>query len=151
MLARLFVATFCLLAALAAATPTWSEKALDPREPQIRTSEERAFIFGQMQLFLEAIAGLQDDLAKGDMAGVVAHAAPRGATEFAKVTKPAGLSEKETAAWKQFARATRLGFDAIAAKAGAGAGKDEILGQIGATMQACVACHQTYRIVVKDE
>jgi cytochrome c556 len=143
-------AALSLLASLAAA-PARPENALDPREPAIRTSEERTFIFGQMRLFLETIAALQDDLAQGDMAKVSADAARRGAKEFSKALKPPGLLEKETDAWKQLGRSMRLGFDEIADKAKAGASREDILATIAATMQNCVACHQTYRIVVKDE
>ncbi len=124
---------------------------VDTREPTARSAEEQAFVLDQMRLFLASIAEIQEDLAKGDMAKVAADAAPRGAKLSAKIVKPPHLAEKESEVWRQLMKSARLGFDEIADKAGAGAGKDETLALLGKTMTNCVACHQTYRIVVSEK
>ena len=139
------------LAAVAlASTSSLSETALDAREPVERSSDEQVFVLQQMRLFLETIAALQDDLARGDMAKASTDAAQRGVKVFSKEPKPPHLSAKESPDWKAYMLATRRGFDEIADKAAAGAGKDELQAVLAGTMQNCVACHKTYRIVVRD-
>ena len=43
----------------------------------------------------------------------------------------------------------RAGFDEMAGAAQAGAAPDKLMGMLGETMRNCVACHQTYRLVVE--
>jgi hypothetical protein len=123
----------------------------DQRQAVERTSEEQTFVLGQMRLFLSTIAELQDDLARGDLAQAALHAAERGVKQSANLARPASLAAKETDEWKQLIRATRLGFDDIAVKAAAGGSRDESLGLLAWTMRNCVACHESYHIVVVDK
>jgi hypothetical protein len=123
----------------------------DPREAAPRSEAERQFILAQMRLFLASVQTIVADLGAGDTAAVAGEAAARGRRANAVLAKPPGLDAKETPAWKAMMGGARNGFDSVADVAGSGAPAPRILAVLGETMRNCVACHQTYHIVVDGE
>jgi hypothetical protein len=121
--------------------------AQDTREAAVRTPAERAFILGQMRLFLGSVQAIAADLAEGDMKAVTTEAAARGRRGTPLSEIPPGLKAKETPAWGAMMGGVRKGFDGMAEAAGSGATAVEVMGLMGETMRNCVACHQTYRLV----
>ena len=126
------------------ATPVY---AADTREAAQRTPEEKEFVLDQMRLFLTSLQAINADLADGRMTEAAAEAAARGRKASAQLAKPASISAKESDTWKTLMGNVRVGFDNIASSAAAGQPVPRVLGEVGATMQNCVACHRTYRIV----
>jgi hypothetical protein len=123
----------------------------DPREAAPRSQTERLFILAQMRLFLASVQAISADLGAGDTAAVAGEAAARGRRANVTLAKPPGLDAKETPAWKAMMGGARNGFDTIADIAGSGAPAPRILAALGAAMQNCVACHQTYHLVEEGE
>jgi hypothetical protein len=136
---RIAMASFLLAAGPAAAQ--------DMREPAGRTAAERAFILGQMRLFLGSVQAITAALPAGDMKTVAAEAAARGRRGTPASAIPPAMKAKETASWTAMMGGARKGFDDIAAAAESGVPPLQVLGQLGETMRNCVACHQTYRLV----
>lgn len=121
--------------------------AQDTREAAVRTAAERAFILGQMRLFLGSVQAISADLAEGDMKAVAAEAAARGRRGTPLSEIPPGMKAKETAAWGAMMGGARKGFDGMAEAAASGATPVQVMGLMGETMRNCVACHETYRLV----
>ena len=129
------------------AGPIRADDWLEKRAPTARSSEQKAFVLEQMRLFVASLQAIDEALTKGDKAGVAAAARPRGLQAIGASAKPPGLAEAETPEWKAWAKATRQGFDDIAAAAEQGALDGKILAGVAATMRNCISCHATYRIV----
>jgi len=145
---RILAALFAFaLAATAAADP-----AEDTREAAVHTKAERAYILGQMRLFLTSLQTMTEGLAEGKLDAVAEAAAARGLKRNANDPDfPKTLGPKLTPLWKQMGSGTRKGVDQIAEAAQQGESKDKILGLMGETMKNCVACHQTYKLVAAPE
>jgi cytochrome c556 len=144
---RLAAAALCLLLAC----PILAAAQSDPRQAAVRSESERLFILDQMRLFLSSIQAITADLATGDAAGVAAEAAARGRRANATLSLPPGLGAKETPAWKTMMGGARNGFDGLSDLARAGAPTPRLLASLAETMSNCVACHQTYHLVVAGE
>jgi hypothetical protein len=123
--------------------------AQDAREPAVRTPAERAFILSQMRLFLGSAQAIVAALATGDTKTIVEQASARGRKGTPLSEIPPGMKAKETPAWTAMMGGARKGFDDLAEAAQAGAPVATLTGMLGATMQNCVACHQTYRLVTE--
>ena len=120
--------------------------AQDAREPAFRTEGERAFILGQMRLFLQSTQAITVALGKGDLKTVEGEAAARGRKGTPASSIPPGMKAKETPAWGAMMGGARAGFDDLAKAAHEGAPPTELIGMLGETMGNCVACHQNYRL-----
>ena len=123
--------------------------ALDAREPAVRTEAERAFILGQMRLFLQSTQTITVALGKNDLKTVEDEAAARGRKGTPVSAIPPGMKAKETPAWTAMMAGTRAGFDDIARAAHEGVPSSELIGMLGAAMSNCVACHQSYRLATE--
>jgi len=138
--------------AFALITAAMAEPAEDAREPAAFTKAERAYILGQMRLFLTSIQAMTEGLAEGKLTVVAEAAAARGLKRNVHDPDfPKTLGAKLAPLWKQMGGGTRKGFDQIAEAAQQGESKDKILGLMGETMKNCVACHQTYKLVAAPE
>ncbi|HET6182730.1 MAG TPA: hypothetical protein VFA03_03940 [Acetobacteraceae bacterium] len=126
------------------ATPSLAQ---DARQPAPRTEAERAFILGQMRLFLESTQAITAALAKGDLKTVAEEAAARGRKGTPLSSIPPGLKAKETPDWTAMMGGARAGFDDLASAAQAGAPSMQLVGMLGETLRNCAACHRTYRLV----
>ena len=120
--------------------------AQDAREPAVRTEAERAFILGQMRLFLQSTQAITVALSKNDLKTVEDEAAARGRKGTPASAIPPGMKAKETPAWTAMMSGARAGFDDLAKAAHEGAPPSELIGMLGNTMSNCVACHQNYRL-----
>ena len=123
--------------------------AQDAREPAVRTEVERAFILGQMRLFLQSTQAITVALGKTDLKTVEEEAAARGRKGTPVSAIPPGMKAKETPAWTAMMAGARAGFDDIARAAHEGAPPSELIGMLGDTMGNCVACHQNYRLAIE--
>ena len=123
--------------------------AQDAREPAVRTEAERAFILGQMRLFLQSTQAITAALGKNDLKTVEDEAAARGRKGTPASAIPPGMKAKETPAWTAMMAGARAGFDDIAKVAHEGAPPSELIGMLGDTMGNCVACHQYYRLAIE--
>ena len=123
--------------------------AQDAREPAVRTEAERAFVLGQMRLFLQSTQAITAGLGKNDLKTVEDEAAARGRKGTPISAIPPGMKAKETPAWTAMMAGARAGFDDIARAAHEGAPPIELIGMLGDTMRNCVACHQSYRLATE--
>ena len=123
--------------------------AQDAREPAVRTEAERAFILGQMRLFLQSTQAIAVALGKNDLKTVEDEAAARGRRGTPASAIPPGMKAKETPAWTAMMAGARAGFDDISRAAHGGAPSVELIGMLGETMRSCVACHQSYRLATE--
>jgi len=107
------------------------------------TPEERDHVLGEMRDFLVALQGVTDGLARDDFAAVTAAARRVGAGSEAGRMPPA-IAKKLPPEFRQLARATHEGFDALAADASRRDAR-HTLAQASALMQRCNACHAAFR------
>jgi hypothetical protein len=135
-----------LLATRSPATPALAQ---DAREPTARTNVERAFILGQMRLFLQSTQAIIAALATDDPKTVAGEATARGRKGTPLSAIPPSMKAKETPAWTTMMGGVRGGFDDLADAARAGAPPSKLLGMLGETMDSCVACHETYRLTTE--
>lgn len=131
-----------------APSPSLAAEWTDTREPTARTEEERAFVLGQMRLFLTAVTEIEDGLGAGDMDHVAREATARGRKATTTLVRPPTIAAKESDSWKALIVTMRSGFDQIADQATAHAPVQQINKTLADTMHTCIACHQTYRITV---
>jgi hypothetical protein len=111
------------------------------------TPVERAYILGQMRLFVISIQTIAAGLGAGDRAQAGEAAAARGLQRNANDPAfPLTLGAKLPAQWKQLGGGMRKGFDALAQTISSGDAQKS-LEQLGIVMTNCVACHATYRVV----
>ncbi len=139
---------FACLSLCAPASSGRAEDMVDAREQAFRTEGEKAFILDQMRLLLNSITEIEEGLGTGDMGLVAREAAARGRKANTTLARPPSLAAKESEAWKSMFVSVRNGFDALADQANDHAPAATINKLLADTMRSCVACHQTYRIVV---
>ena len=135
-----------ILAGVLVASPCMAQ---DAREPAVRTEAERAFILGQMRLFLQSTQAITVALGKNDLKTVEDEATARGRKGTPASSIPPGMKAKETPAWTAMMGGARAGFDDIATAAHQGAPPSALIGMLGETMTNCVACHQNYRLATE--
>jgi cytochrome c556 len=137
---------------LLASSVSFADPSEDAREPAAFNALERAYILGQMRLFVESIQVISASLASDHLSDVVEAAAARGKRRNANDPNyPKSINAHATALWKQMGGSVRRGFDELADAAQNGAPKEQQLAILAETMKNCVACHQTYRIVDAPE
>ena len=121
--------------------------AVDPRTAVPLAGEDRAYVLGQMRLFLAGIQRISAALGENDLALAAKVAAITGArNNDTDPSRPADLRARQPAAWNQYIGLVRRGFDDIANTAATAPVQDS-LKKLGALTQNCVACHQTFQIV----
>ncbi len=108
------------------------------------TPDERAHVLGEMRDFLVALQGMADGLAREDF-GAVAAAARKVGAGSGSGRMPPGIARKLPPEFRQLARATHDGFDAVAADAVARRDARHTLAQTSALMQRCNACHAAFQ------
>jgi len=120
---------------------------LDNRTPVALTPTEKAYVLGQMRLFVESIDTIVAGLADGNSSEAEETAAARGSIRNqSDPAFPKTLGAKLPPEWKQFGGNTRKGFDTLA-KEISGSGDIKVpLKHLGELMQNCAACHASYRI-----
>ena len=123
--------------------------AQDSRERAVRTEAERAFILGQMRLFLQSTQAITTALANNDLKTVADEAAARGRKGTPVSDIPPSLKAKETLAWTAMMAGARAGFDEIAHAAHDGTPPIALVGMLGEAMRNCVACHQSFRLATE--
>ncbi|HEY8065529.1 MAG TPA: hypothetical protein VIF40_12520 [Methylosinus sp.] len=140
-------AAFCLFLSLGQMVAARAEDA-DPRVAIAMTASEKAFVLGQMRLFVKSIEQIVAALAADDAATAAEAAAARGALRFqAENAMPPTLGPKFPETWRSFGQPMRKGFDALAKGLTQGETEKVSLARLGEVMRNCVACHESYRIV----
>jgi len=118
----------------------------DPRIAVSITGEDRAYVLGQMRLFLANIQRVTAALASDDRILASKVAAIAGARNNENdPSRPATLRARQPDVWNQYIGKVRKGFDDLSETA-ATASVAESLNKLAAVEQNCVACHQIFRI-----
>jgi hypothetical protein len=112
------------------------------------TAPEKAYVLGQMRLFVASVQEIVAALAAGDRASAAKAAAARGAKRQAmEQDMPPTLPAKLPETWKTLGRPMRQEFDALAQGLAAGEDTSRSLARLGEVMRNCVGCHAAYRLV----
>jgi len=155
--------TFCLVSGLLFAAgvsvvraeePSGSDErsvmrlpANDPRIAVSISGEDRAYVLGQMRLFLANIQRVTAALASNDLVLASKVAAIAGSKNNENdPSRPPTLRARQPDAWNQYIGKVRKGFDELSSTATT-APIPESLSKLSAVTQNCVACHQTFRII----
>jgi hypothetical protein len=134
------------VAFIAGAGPAEEAGEADGRTAVAVTPAERAYILGQMRLFVISIQTIASGLGAGDRAQAGEAAAARGLARNANDPAfPPTLAAKLPPQWKQLGGGMRKGFDALAQTISTG-DTQKSLEQLGIVMANCVACHAIYRV-----
>lgn len=102
----------------------------------------------EMRQMLTALNGSLAALANGDLRAV-AEAARGGGTAIAVDVDPA-LRDRLPEEFVRLGMRTHGGFDGVAEAAEAGLPADTMLARLARLTGNCVACHQTYRLMVGE-
>jgi hypothetical protein len=147
-----FATAALLLASSGGLTDPALPQTEDTLQPAAFNAVERAYILGQMRLFLESIQAINEGLAADHLEDVAEAAAARGLKRNADDPNfPKSINFHASPLWKQLGGGVRRGFDELSDAAKNGAPKEKQLGILAETMKNCVACHQTYRLVHAPE
>lgn len=120
----------------------------DQRVAVAMTAPEKAFVLGQMRLFVKSVEQIVSALSVSDRAAAAEAAAARGAQRFqAENAMPPTLGPKFPETWRSFGQPMRKGFDELAKGLTEGEDATRALARLGELMRNCVACHESYRIV----
>jgi len=141
---KLFGIATLALAACVAPPPAVPQSGGGPQRAVVPlTPEEREHVLGEMRDFLVALQGVTDGLARDDFGAVAAAARKVGAGSESGRMPPA-IARKLPPEFRQLARATHDGFDALAADAGRRDARHTLVQQ-SALMQRCNACHAAFQ------
>lgn len=121
-----------------------TQPASDGRTAILLAPAERDLVLGEMRGVLGSVQGIVEAVNAGDTKGVAKAARASGMAAAADVN-PA-LMAKLPLAFKQLGLGMHRRFDELAAAADAGAGREQVLGALGAQLSTCVACHAGYRL-----
>ena len=134
-----------LLLVLAGTTGVSAQHAAHPvdddRERIVLPAPARNMVLVEMRLMLESVAGVVAALSEGERAAAAQAARASG---MVMAVDP-HLRELLPAAFVELGMATHQGFDALADQIEQGADEQTALAELGALMQNCIACHDTYR------
>jgi len=117
----------------------------DERTAVVLESTERQMILGKMRDLLQTTQMMVEALANEDVAEVTRIARSTG--HAATKNMDATLKAKFPTAFKAIGSDMHDGFDHIADMAQAGKPLKAMQQQLAATMNNCVACHASYRLV----
>lgn len=147
--ARLITALLLAMAAAScqpAPAPAPPDDAGDTRTPVALSAEVRTEILAEMRIMLGSLHDILVALPAGDTAGVRVAAERSG---VAAAVDPA-LAELVPSQFMQMGMAAHQGFDDVRAAVVAGAGTDSVVAMLSRSTASCVACHATFRLVVKQ-
>ncbi|MCC6869889.1 MAG: hypothetical protein IT522_13810 [Burkholderiales bacterium] len=116
----------------------------DGRVAIVLEPAERALMLREMREFVVAIERVTDALARDDLPAVAMAARAAGSARAHDV--PVAMLGKLPLEFKTLAFATHRGFDAMAARAEAGATPKETLVALSTLLQQCVTCHARYAL-----
>ncbi len=105
----------------------------------------RDLVLTEMRAMLKSVEGVVTGLAERDMKQVAAAARASGMAAAADMSPQ--LMIALPLEFKQLGLSVHQGFDELAAAAEEGLPPSEVLSQLGAQLNACVACHASYRLV----
>ncbi|MGE5169273.1 MAG: hypothetical protein ACM3JC_02740 [Rudaea sp.] len=147
---RLYLAIIVLLLVVVAAM-AWkfivagsTQKAADGRTVVLLAPAERALMLAEMRGFVAGLGQITDALARDDMPAVATASRALGSANARDV--PVAMLAKLPLEFKKLAFAVHGGFDAIARDAEAVREPKHALGQLGAVLAQCAACHERYRL-----
>ena len=149
----LLLAVFVLLALLlrtqsGASAPGPSQLApRDQREAVVLNPAQADHVLTEMRGLLTSVRDIQSAMAADDWAEVSAAAQAQGTGRGQR--PPEGLRQRQPPGFRQMSSSMRQQFDALnlAAAKGDRSAADAALGQ---ALNACVACHDSYRIEIAD-
>lgn len=121
--------------------------ASDDRTAIELTAEERNIILAEMRGFLESIQEIVQGLAANDMNSVAKAAERSGMAATRDI--PGSLMRKLPMGFKELGGPTHKRFDGLAREATELGDVQIITEKLGVLMQNCVACHASYRLVVR--
>lgn len=104
----------------------------------------RDLVLTEMRAMLSSVQGVIAGVAARDMKQVAV--AARASGTAAAVDMSPQLMAALPLEFKQLGLSVHKGFDELAAAAEQGMPPSEVLSQLGAQLNACVACHATYRL-----
>ncbi len=116
----------------------------DSREAVALAPAEVETLLAGMRTYLESIQGIVAAMAENQIAKVPGIAAASGAKMLRNVAPLTGL--KLPLGFTSMSFLTHDQFDQLAAKAGHGASRAEILAGLRDIMGNCVSCHAAYRL-----
>lgn len=119
--------------------------AVDGRVVILIEPAERAFVLKEMRDFLAGVQKLAVALSDEDVAQAAKLARAMGMESEPKSPETAALMGKLPLEFKTMGFSVHADFDRIAKDAEAKAAPRDLLRQVGATMQKCVACHERYQ------
>lgn len=146
----LLLAVFVLLALLLRTQSAASPSQLAPRDQReavVLNPAQADHVLTEMRGLLTSVRDIQSAMAVDNWAEVSAAAQAQGTARGQK--PPEGLRERQPPGFRQMSRTMRQQFDALnlAAANGDRSAANAALGQ---ALNACVACHDSYRIEIAD-
>ena len=122
----------------------------DPRTPVSLPADGQQAVLQEMRQMLGAMGGALTGAAREDTAAVLAALAPAGS---AAAADPA-LEALVPGEWKELAERTHGGFDTLASAVRyahtPSALKDTVLTGLARITGSCMACHETFRIMISQ-
>ncbi len=118
--------------------------ASDGRVAILLAPAERDFVLTEMRGMLVSLQGITQALADGDLAK--AATAARAASGHGGKQMPLGLMAKLPLDFKQAGMAMHASYGELAAAAERGEAVPAVNARLAKNLDACVGCHQTYRI-----
>ena len=141
-ISRTLAALFLLVAGTAGVRAQHAAHTVDDdRERIVLPAAARNMVLAEMRMMLESVAAVVAALSEGDTAAAAQAARASG---MAMAVDP-HMRELLPAAFVELGMATHQGFDALADQIEQGADQETALAELGALIQNCVACHDTYR------
>ena len=134
-------ALFLIVAGTTGVTAQHVAPAADERERIVLPAPARNMVLAEMRMMLESVTGVVAALSGGDTAAAAQAARASG---MVMAVDP-HFRELLPAAFVELGMATHRSFDALADKLEQGAEEQTALAELGALMQNCIACHDTYR------
>lgn len=116
----------------------------DSREIIELTALERARVLEGMRLYLQALQGVVESLAKNQLDGVAQYAHESGAKMLQDA--PMSIPLKAPMAFTALGLNTHEKFDVLADRARASS-RGDVLNALAEIMANCTSCHSTYRVV----
>lgn len=140
------LASFAIAVAAHAADPKAPvpAPAADTREPIALSADERDRMLEGMRLYLQALQGAIDALAKNQLDGVAQYAHEAGAKMLQDA--PMSIPLKAPVAFTALGLQTHEKFDVLADRARK-ASRGEVLTALADIMTNCTGCHSVYRVV----
>ncbi len=121
----------------------------DYRTPVELSEAQRNAVLAEMRGLLAATHGVLEGLTAGNQTQVSEAAASAGRS--AAMEGDPGVRRTLPREFLELGVGTHQAFDALAADAQRGLTQDSVIARLATITYRCVACHTTYRLVVKDQ